>query len=195
MRSVRTCLARLEWFISHREIRRRRHMVAREHTRPILCWPSIVRLCALLFALMAGLAIALGVMLSAAQAAPVGMLKQYKVPSAGSSPEHITQASDGNFWFTESFVNDQNATPHKVGRITPGGEVTEFNVCDFCFPTDIVQGSDGILYFTKHSVWRYDIPTDTFTEFPAPTTTPVDVAVAPDGIVWFTDANGQIGRL
>src|SRR5919202_1760938 len=154
-------------------------------------------------------------------AAPIGMLKQFKVPTAGSSPEHITQASDGNFWFTESFVNDPNATPHKVGRITPAGEVTEFNVCDFCFPTDIVQGSDGILYFTKndaplgrittsgqvlpdipavfspngngldahgddiwfadfnnHSVWRYDIPTDTFTEFPAPNTVPLDVAVA-----------------
>jgi streptogramin lyase len=171
-------------------------------------------------------------------AAPIGMLKQFKAPTSGSSPQHITQASDGNFWFTESFVNDQNATPHKVGRITPGGEVTEFNVCDFCFPTDIVQGSDGILYFTKndaslgrittdgtvlpdipepfssngngldahgddiwftdfnnHSVWRYNIPTDAFTEFPAPTTIPVDVAVAPDGIAWFTDANGQIGRL
>src|ERR671912_2978541 len=171
-------------------------------------------------------------------AAPIGMLKQFKVPTAGSSREHITQASDGNFWFTESFVNDQNATPHKVGRITPTGQVTEFNVCDFCFPTDIVQGSDGILYFTKndaslgrittsgtvlpdipavfspngngldahgddiwfadfnnHSVWRYDIPTDTFTEFPAPNTVPLDVAVAANGIVWFTDANGQIGRL
>ena len=199
---------------------------------------SAWRLLALVFALVAGLAIALGAMLSAAQAAPIGMLKQFKVPTAGSSPEHITRASDGNFWFTESFVNDQNATPHKVGRITPTGQVTEFNVCDFCFPTDIVQGSDGILYFTKndaslgrittsgtvlpdipavfspngngldahgddiwfadfnnHSVWRYDIPTDTFTEFPAPTTVPLDVAVAANGIVWFTDANGQIGRL
>src|SRR5215211_777114 len=83
-------------------------------------------------------------------AAPIGMLKQFKVPTAGSSPEHITQASDGNFWFTESFVNDQNAQGHNVGRITPTGQVTEFNVCDFCFPTDIVQGSDGILYFTKN---------------------------------------------
>ena len=171
-------------------------------------------------------------------AAPIGMLKQFKVPTAGSSPEHITQASDGKFWFTESFVNDQNATPHKVGRITPTGQVTEFNVCDFCFPTDIVQGSDGILYFTKNdaslgrittdgtvlpdipavfspngsgldahgddiwfadfnnrSVWRYDIPTDTFTQFPAPNTVPLDVSVGADGIVWFTDANGQIGRL
>src|SRR5215218_8093216 len=82
-------------------------------------------------------------------AAPIGMLKQFKVPTAGSSPEHITQASDGNFWFTESFVNDQNAQGHNVGQITPTGQVSEFQVCDFCFPTDIVQGSDGILYFTK----------------------------------------------
>jgi virginiamycin B lyase len=177
-----------------------------------------------------------------ALAAPVGMLKQYRVPTAGSSPKHITQASDGNFWFTESFVNNQNASPHKVGRITPTGELTEFNVCDFCFPTDIVQGSDGVLYFTKNdaplgritidgrvlpdagdpfqfngngldahgddiwvtdfnndSIHRYDIPTGEFTEFPTPAssgnTDPLDVAVAPNGIVWFTEGVGQIGRL
>ncbi len=200
--------------------------------------PSTLRLFTLVFALVASLAIALGVMISAAQAAPVGKLTQFKVPTAGSSPQHITQASDGNFWFTESFINDQNAQGHNVGRITPTGQVREFRVCDFCFPTDIVQGSDGILYFTKNdaslgrittdgtvlpdipavfspngngldahgddiwfadfnnrSVWRYDIPTDAFTEFPAPNTVPLDVAVAANGIVWFTDANGQIGRL
>ena len=200
--------------------------------------PSAMRLFALVFALVAGLAVLLGAMLSAAHSAPAGTLKQFRVPTAGSSPMHITRASDGNFWFTESFVNDQNATPHKVGRITPTGQVTEFNVCDFCFPTDIVQGSDGLLYFTKNdaslgriatdgtvlsdipavfspngngmdahdndiwfadfnnrSVWRYDIPTDAFTEFPAPNTVPLDVAVAANGVVWFTDANGQIGRL
>src|ERR671927_418661 len=96
--------------------------------------PSALRLLgAVVFAVVVGLAIALVATLSAAQAAPVGMLKQFKVPTAGSSPEHITQASDGNFWFTESFVNDQNATPHKIGRVTPAGRVTEFNVCDFCF--------------------------------------------------------------
>jgi streptogramin lyase len=139
-------------------------------------------------------------------------------------------------------VNDQNATPHKVGRITPTGQVTEFNVCDFCFPTDIVQGSDGVLYFTKNdaplgritidgrvlpdagdplqfngngldapgddiwvtdfnndSIHRYDIPTGVFTEFPTPAgsgnTDPLDVTVAPNGIVWFTEGVGQIGRL
>jgi streptogramin lyase len=113
--------------------------------------PSAIRLFALVFALVTGLAIALGTLLSAAQAAPEGKLTQFKVPTAGSSPEHITRASDGNFWFTESFVNDQNTQGHKVGRLNPDTEViTEFVVCDFCFPNDIVQGSDGFLYFSSN---------------------------------------------
>src|SRR5215211_1962569 len=206
--------------------------------------PSALRLGAVVFAVVVGLAIALVATLSAAQAAPVGMLKQFKVPTAGSSPEHITQASDGNFWFTESFVNDQNALPHKVGRITPSGQVTEFDVCkdpvfgiESCFPTDIVQGSDGDLYFTKNDaplgrittngevladagerfsfngngldahgddIWiadfnnavihRYNVQTRVFSEF-ATTSPTFDVAVASNGIVWFTRTDGQIGRL
>src|SRR5215208_2746044 len=129
--------------------------------------PSALPLGAVMVAVVVGLVLALGAMLSGAQAAPIGKLKQFKVPTAGSSPEHITQASDGNFWFTESFVNDQNAPIHKIGRITPSGQVTEFDVCehpDFgfesCFPTDIVQGSDGDLYFTKNDAPLGRITTD-----------------------------------
>ena len=176
----------------------------------------------------------------ATEAATGPKLKQFKVPTPGSSPRDIALATDGNLWFTESFVNDQSVTTHNVARITPDGTITEFVVCDFCFPSEIVQGSDGILYFTKndaplgrittegvvlpdagerfsfngsgvdahaddiwtadfnnHSVWRYDIPTGNFTQFPTPTpgSTPLDVAVDATGIVWFTEANGQIGRL
>jgi len=85
-----------------------------------------------------------------AGAAPSDRLKQFKVPTSGSSPEHITRTSDGNFWFTESFINNPNAPGKNVGRITPAGQVTEFQVCTDCFPTDIVQGSDSVLYFTKN---------------------------------------------
>src|SRR3712207_9384991 len=106
--------------------------------------PAALRLFALVFALVGGLAIALGAMLSTAQAAPIGMLKQYRVPTAGSSPEHITRASDGNFWFTESVVKNQNVQGHNVGRITPARQVTEFRVCDIGFPSDIVPASDEI---------------------------------------------------
>jgi hypothetical protein len=59
--------------------------------------PSALSLFALVITFVAGLAIALGAVISAAQAAPIGMLKQFRVSTAGSSPEHITQASDGNF--------------------------------------------------------------------------------------------------
>src|SRR3954452_12572803 len=85
-----------------------------------------------------------------AGAAPSDRLKQFKVPTTGSSPEHITRGSDGNFWFTESFINAPNAVGKNIGRITPAGQVTEFQVCTDCFPTDIVQGPNNVLYFTKN---------------------------------------------
>jgi streptogramin lyase len=62
---------------------------------------SNLRLLALAFALVAGLTIALGAMLSVAQAAPVGKLTQFRVPTDNSQPRHITVGSDGNLWFTE----------------------------------------------------------------------------------------------
>lgn len=86
---------------------------------------------------------------SAAQAAPLGTLKQFRIPTANGNPAQITQGSDGNFWFTESHVNPPQTDNHHVGRITPSGAITEFLVCQFCFPSDIAQGADGILYFTK----------------------------------------------
>ena len=56
--------------------------------------PAALRLFALVFVLVGGLAKALGAMLSTAQAAPIWMLKQYRLPTAGSSPEHITRGSE-----------------------------------------------------------------------------------------------------
>jgi streptogramin lyase len=84
-------------------------------------------------------------------------------------------------------VNDQNAHGHNVGQITPTGQVSEFQVCDFCFPTDIVQGSDGILYFTKidASLGRITTGGTVLPDIPA--------TFSPNGNG--LDAYGQIGRL
>ena len=221
---------------------------------------SNLRLLAMVFALVTGLATVLGAVLSAAQAAPVGKLTQFRVPTDNSQPRHITVGSDGNLWFTEGneiFTPnpddpDAPGTTHRnIGKITPSGEVTEFridsrdgesplpNQCD-CLLNDIVQGPSGILYFTTNnpglgrittggdvlafvapnnnlangggiaardnaiwytdfnndSLWRYDVPSEQFTEFPVPTpgTDPLDVAVASDGKVWFSggDAIGSL---
>jgi sugar lactone lactonase YvrE len=85
-------------------------------------------------------------LVSVAHSASVGTLKQFKTPTADSFPRYIVQGSDGNMWFTEN----PNAFQHFVARITPRGDITEFAVCDSCFPNDIAQGPDAILYFTNN---------------------------------------------
>ena len=93
--------------------------------------------------LVAGLALSLA---SAALAAPVGTLKQFKVPTANSQPRGITNGSDGNRWFTEGTEGTEftNAPP-RIARITPSGAVTEIPVlCNSYILTDIIQGPDNV---------------------------------------------------
>jgi streptogramin lyase len=189
---------------------------------------QVLRLIALGIAIVAALAVALGATLSAAQAAPLGALKQFRVPTADTEPLSITNGSDGNRWFVEGNLDSVLESP-AIGRITPAGDITEFPVnCSFCSLSDIVQGPDGILYFTSNdpslgrittsgeflapipmpetdvlagdlavhsndiwitdfnndSLWRYDVATGQFTQFPVPE--PADVAVDSGGRVWFT---------
>ena len=141
--------------------------------------------------LAVGLVLSLG---SAALAAPVGALKQFKVPTANSQPRAITNGSDGNRWFTEG--TEFTAAPAKIGRITPAGSITEFDAnCQFCILTDIVQGPADILYVTSNNpiLLRFDVATGTFL---APVDIPNSAAVAGDLAVhgddiWFTDFNND----
>ncbi len=65
-----------------------------------------------------------GATLSAAHAAPVRALKQFKFPTANSEPRSTTNGSDRNLWFT---LGGENANvPSKIGRITSAGVITEF---------------------------------------------------------------------
>src|SRR3954469_10647827 len=67
---------------------------------------------------------------AAAQAAPIGLLKQYKIPTANSRPGAIANSTDGNRWFTQG---TEFFSSGQLARITPAGAVTEFpGVCDFC---------------------------------------------------------------
>jgi streptogramin lyase len=119
-----------------------------------------LRLFALVFALVAGLAIVLGAMLSATHAADLFRFTQYKVPTTNSEPRYVTVGSDRNVWFTEgNEFFTPNPDPNtggtfhtQIGRITPAGNITEFRVdgCQ-CFLNDIVQGPNNILYITTNS--------------------------------------------
>ena len=146
--------------------------------------------------LAGGLALSLG---SAAIAAPIGALKQFKVPTANSQPRAITNGSDGNRWFTEG--TEFTSAPAKIARITPAGVITEFapdvaDGCNFCIITDIAQGPGGILYITSNdpTLMRFNVATQSFeTPVQMPNTSALggDLAVSATD-VWITDFNNDV---
>jgi streptogramin lyase len=146
--------------------------------------------------LAVGLVLSLG---SAALAAPVGTLKQFKVPTANSQPRAITNAPDGNRWFTEG--TEFTSAPPKIGRITPAGSITEFapgvaDGCNVCIITDIAQGPGGILYLTSNdpTLMRFEVATQSFaTPVPMPNTSALGGNLAVSATdVWITDFNNDV---
>jgi virginiamycin B lyase len=197
----------------------REHMLATIQEGGVLRrGPSqVLRLFTMVVALVAGLAIALGAMLSAAQAASEGKegkldLDQFRVPTDNSQPRYIAEGSDGNLWFTEgNEIFTPNPDPatggtfhRNIGRITPAGEITEFRIegrdpdnplptqCD-CLLNDIVQGPDGVLYFTTNSNSLGRITTKEGTVQPfIETPFPVGGALARHGNdLWINDFNAH----
>jgi streptogramin lyase len=172
--------------------RERRVLVGRARSQ--ILRSQVLRLIALGIAIVAALAVALGATLSAAQAAPVGTLKQFRVPTADSEPLSITNGSDGNRWFVEGNLDSVLESP-AVGRITPAGDITEFPVnCSFCSLSDIVQGPNDILYYTSNDPILGRITT--MGEFLAPIPMPDNDVLAGDlavhgNEIWITDFNND----
>ena len=133
------------------------------------------------------------VLAATAQAAPVGSLKQYKVPTANSEPRAITNGADGNRWFTlgTTFTN----APPAIARITPGGAVTEFRPpCTDCIVTDIVQGPGGVLYYSSNdpALGRITTAGAFLPAIPTPNSNALAGSLAVHGTdVWMTDFNND----
>ena len=111
------------------------------------------------------------------------------------SPDAIAAGPDGNLWFTEDDGN-------RIGRITPGGIVTEFSVgiTAGAGPAGIAAGPDGNLWFTEvdgHRIGRIT-PSGVVTEFSAGITAnawPIGITAGSDGNLWFTGTLSGIGRI
>ncbi len=103
---------------------------------------------------------------------------------------------DGNLWFT-----DVANTP-AIGRITPTGEITEFNgpMTNASDPQGLVAGPDNYLWFTdRGAIGRISL-NGTITEFsavPNANSEPGGLTLGPEGNVWFTEGGGTaaIGRI
>jgi streptogramin lyase len=109
--------------------------------------------------------------------------------SAG-GPIWITAGPDGNLWFSQ--------VSGAIGRMTTGGQLTNFPLPNGTVPGDITVGADGNLWFTHHDRTRIGriTPGGVVTgEFLTPTR-PNRLRSGPDGNLWFTqwDAD-RIGRM
>ena len=113
-------------------------------------------------------------------------------PESWTQTGELTNGPDGNLWFTEF-------TSGRIGRITPGGTLTEFSVPGAAILRDIVTGPDGNLWFTDVFAFSSPYigritPTGTVTKFPVghPGTY---ITKGPDGALWFAAQDGFLGRI
>ena len=109
-------------------------------------------------------------------------------------PLEITAAGDGTLWFTQSGV-------HKIGRITPAGDVIEYPLPSGSEAEGVAAGPDGNVWFADQAnreIGRIT-PQGQVTEYPLPAgagdTAPDGIAAGADGDLWFTQDNDNIGRI
>ncbi len=106
---------------------------------------------------------------------PDGTVATYQIPTVGSVPIYIEQASDGTMWFTELVGN-------AIGRVTPDGVLTEFKIPTAnSRPISLVQDPQGgAMWFSEEAgnkVARITLD-GTITEFPVPMVQPNNILAA-----------------
>jgi streptogramin lyase len=110
------------------------------------------------------------------------------------STQYIAAGPDGNLWFTEGAAFEPNVGG-VIGRITPHGRVTEFQV-GYPFEIDgITAGADGNLWYSEHQsgIARISLK-GAHTEFEVGGI-PWGITAGPDGNIWFAAGLRQVGRI
>ncbi len=101
----------------------------------------------------------------------------------------MVAGSDGNVWFTD-YTND------RIGKITPLGQLTFFQLKHDASPLSMARGSDGALWFTEYFLHRIGrITTDGQVRTFDAGATPLYIVSGPDGNLWYDDARGYIHKL
>jgi virginiamycin B lyase len=128
---------------------------------------------------------------------PDGVITEFPLPTPDSGPRAVAAGGDGNIWFSEYKAD-------RIGRITPKGVVTEFPLPrPNSGPGDITAGPDGAMWFVELSGGMDGVRTDgnrigrityggRITEYPLPSgsASPINIAVGPDGNLWYTRGTG-----
>lgn len=100
----------------------------------------------------------------------------------------MVEGPDGNVWFTD-YTND------RIGKITPLGKVTFFQLQHDASPFAMARGSDGALWFTEYFPRRIGrITTDGQVRSFKAAGIPLEIVSGPDGNLWY-NAGGSIYKL
>jgi streptogramin lyase len=142
---------------------------------------------------LAACGLALMMIVLESQRAGAQTITEFSLPFANSEPYTITAGPDGNLWFTEFAT-------HRIGRITPQGNITEFPLLTGNGRWGITSGPDHNLWFTDFVGNQVEsiTPIGGVTAFPLVTadSKPTGITAGPDGNLWFTEfAKNQIGRI
>lgn len=157
----------------------------REARQPAVGSASVRRV--LFVAVLAVLAIAAPV--STALADP-DLIATFPIPDELET-SGIAVGADGNVWFGE------NGNPGRIGRLTPGGEMTEFPLPSAGSVGAVISGPDNNLWFEETNRTQGPTPEaigkitldGQLSEFPlSHRRTGKGLTAGPDGNVWFTGA-------
>jgi streptogramin lyase len=130
------------------------------------------------------------------------VITQFQLPSPISAVSALVAGPDGNLWFTESWTR-------KIGRMTPAGDLQEFDLPAGSSPIDITAGADGNLWIADNQAYTIDrlTPAGVLTQFHLPSSwlppgslqgdgAPTRIAASAHGDLWFTEWNSdKLGRL
>jgi streptogramin lyase len=122
-------------------------------------------------------------------AAPLGEVHELPLPS-GVIAASIAAGPEGDMWFSEP-------ESMAIGRITPGGTITEFKGLKGA-PDGIALGLEGDMWFAEpgpHMAIGRITPAGEITEFGEGLNNhPYDIARGPEGNMWFTTPH-SVGRI
>jgi streptogramin lyase len=123
-------------------------------------------------------------------------LTEFALPDGG-GPQSITVGPDGNIWFTETA--DAGWSGHDVGRITPDGVFTFFDLPQGLGggARDIITGPDGNLWFGGAGFIGQMTPAGITRAFNLPSGgRALGLAFDSKGSLWFTEWDtNSVGRL
>jgi virginiamycin B lyase len=153
--------------------------------------------------------VAAGFLCLAAAAGPqpasaVSLSEFAPLPRESSLPAGVVGGPDGAVWFTELNSYPFTGQVGRIGRLEPGGALTEYSLPGSNDqPTGIAPGPDGNLWFTNFgsdTIGRIT-PAGAISEYGGIVAggAPEDVTTGPDGALWFTEggynAGNRVGRI